>query len=651
MSAPRSVGRTAMPMKSASAMTPAATAEVPTTMPGKRVDREAGDQHREVRSQPDRGADPHEAGPAEADEHALLEAAVRDGRRPRRHDEEPHAGGTADGFRRADHTAHDEAVKRGRRDQDVENGERARGDEHEPAEFLVGCAVLAQRGGGGQQHDDRSFHDQRDRKDHAAVRGEVEFRIGKARHEGAHRRKFEAHHEPARGERPPDGEDAAEVGSGAAFHEGTDHSSGAPPGAGVQSARVENMSNGIWTRRRFLNAATRGGALATAASILGAGGVDELLDGAFGASRGPLEDLIDAAPRARYWVAAADGACSACHVPAEIAGRPSHVHAGSPVLCTLCARNCRLADGERGMCRARMNVRGELRTLVYGRPISVHVDPIEKKPFFHFLPGSQAYSLATSGCPLRCRFCQNWEISQARPEDYRAAATSPEAMADAAVAAGAPVIAFTYNEPTVFIEYLTDIARAARLRGCRCVLVSCGYMNEAPLAEMCAVLDAIKIDLKGFSEDFYRKASDAELAPVLRSIRQIGRSDVHLELVNLVVPTLNDSETMLSELATWVAGEIGPDVPVHFTRFHPDYQLLNLSPTPVKTLERAREIAMRAGLHYAYVGNVPGHPGNNTYCPQCGAAVIERDGLFVTRFGLVGGACPACKHAIAGVWS
>jgi pyruvate formate lyase activating enzyme len=181
-------------------------------------------------------------------------------------------------------------------------------------------------------------------------------------------------------------------------------------------------------------------------------------------------------------------------------------------------------------------------------------------------------------------------------------------------------------------------------------MISCGFMNSEPLAEMCGALDAIKIDLKGFDEGFYRNVSGAELAPVLRSIRQIARSGIHLELVNLVVPTLNDSEKMLRALAEWVVQEIGPDVPVHFTRFHPDYQLLNLPPTPISTLERAREIAIDAGMHYAFVGNVPGHPGNHTYCPGCGKRVIQRDGFFVTETHLKNGGCEYCGRAIAGVW-
>jgi len=365
-----------------------------------------------------------------------------------------------------------------------------------------------------------------------------------------------------------------------------------------------------------------------------------------------LADLIARAPRARYWISTTSAGmnCRQCHTPDEVQQLKSHQHKTDYVKCQLCAQECVIKEGERGGCRARINVKGELRTLVYGRPISIHIDPIEKKPFYHFLPGSQAYSLATSGCPLHCKFCQNWEISQARPEDYSVDWTPPESIADNCQTRRVPVIAFTYNEPTTFTEYLTDIARAAQKRNIRSVLISCGFMQEAPLAEMCEVLSAIKIDLKGFSEDFYKNVCQARLAPVLRSIKQVARSKAHLEIVNLVVPTLNDSNKMMKDLVDWIFNELGPDIPVHFTRFHPDYQLLNLPPTPVAALEIARELALKKGLNYAFVGNVPGHPGNNTYCPKCGKAVIERSNFFVTRTRMKNGCCLDCGQAIAGIW-
>ena len=332
------------------------------------------------------------------------------------------------------------------------------------------------------------------------------------------------------------------------------------------------------------------------------------------------KELFSNAPLARYWISTniEKVNCLSCHSSSDISGKTGFDHGESILKCLLCAQGCIIKENERGKCRARINLNGELKSLVYGRPIAIHIDPIEKKPFYHFLPGKEAYSLATAGCPLSCQFCQNWELSQAKPEDFQVSFVSPERIVGDTQKHDAPIIAFTYNEPTVFTEYLTDIARLAKKKNLRSVLISCGFMNEEPLKEMCEVLDAIKIDLKGFSEEFYRKVSSAELKPVLRSIKQISKANTHLEIVNLVVPTLNDSEKMLNDLADWIIGEIGPDVPIHFTRFHPDYKLLNLPPTSISTLEHAREIAMSKGIHYAFVGNVPGHPGNCTYCPKCG---------------------------------
>jgi pyruvate formate lyase activating enzyme len=420
------------------------------------------------------------------------------------------------------------------------------------------------------------------------------------------------------------------------------------------------------TRRDFLETAAKGGILTGTCMLLAAHpwlrhmlspidlssiGLSPIGDAQ--AAGDPLAELIRGAPLARYWISTDGpmaGSCGACHEDEAVSPRMRASHPGSLIRCQLCARNCMLREGDRGLCRARVNVNGELRSLVYGRPITIHVDPIEKKPFYHFLPGAAAYSLATSGCPLRCKFCQNWEISQSRPEDYAQTPVSPKQVAEAAVERGAPVIAFTYNEPTVFIEYLTDIARAGRPLGRKSVLVSCGYMTEAPLKEMCEVLDAIKVDLKGFSETFYNEVSEAELKPVLRSIRQIARSGTHLEIVNLMVPSLNDSEELVTDLTEWIAGELGPDVPLHFTRFHPDYQLTNMPPTPIRTLERAREIAMARGIRYCYVGNAPGHPGNHTYCPGCGKTVIEREGFLVSAINLKDGCCARCGTHIPGVW-
>ena len=410
------------------------------------------------------------------------------------------------------------------------------------------------------------------------------------------------------------------------------------------------------SRRQLLIAATRFGPLAAAGFVLPAGSwrwplLDEDTDPAFA----QIEELVRNAPKARYWISTATPGvdCLKCHNPSDdLSDRKHHARDKDPaVRCLLCAQSCIIQAGERGKCRARMNVKGELYSLVYGRPITTQLDPIEKKPFYHFLPGSGAFSLATSGCPLRCKFCQNWQISQASPEDYSTPNTRPAEIVDAAAGRSAPVIAFTYNEPTVFMEYLLDIAGLARKRKLRSVMISCGYMNPEPLAEMCRVLDAIKIDLKGFDPSFYRNVCGAELSPVLRSIRQIARSGIHLEIVNLVVPTLNDSDKMLGGLVDWVMGELGPDVPVHFTAFHPDYQLLNLPQTPVRTLEQARSLALSKGIHYPFVGNVPDHPGNHSYCPGCNKIVIQRNGFFVLEVNLKNGHCKYCGRAIAGVWT
>ncbi len=364
------------------------------------------------------------------------------------------------------------------------------------------------------------------------------------------------------------------------------------------------------------------------------------------------KELYKNSPVAKYWISTASKKvnCLDCHSSARLDGKKEFDHGEIIIKCLLCAQGCVIKENERGKCMARVNINGNLKSLVYGRPISIHVDPIEKKPFYHFLPGSQAFSLATAGCPLSCQFCQNWEISQAKPEDYHVKYFSPAEIANSSKSQAIPVIAFTYNEPTVFFEYLTDIAGEAKKKNLRSVLISCGFMNAEPLKELCDLLDAIKIDLKGFSEDFYHKVCSAELKPVLRTIKQISKTKTHLEIVNLVVPTLNDSDKMLNGLCEWITGEVGPDVPIHFTRFHPDYKLLNLPPTPIATLERARNIAMSKGIHYAFVGNVPGHEGNCTYCPSCKKKVVSRTGMFTTGIHIKNGRCEYCNYPIAGVW-
>jgi pyruvate formate lyase activating enzyme len=309
-----------------------------------------------------------------------------------------------------------------------------------------------------------------------------------------------------------------------------------------------------------------------------------------------------------------------------------------------------LAEGERGLCRVRENLGGKLYTFVYGNPCAIHLDPIEKKPFYHFLPGTLAFSLATAGCSLRCQYCQNHTISQHPPEETQNYDAPPEAIIAACSQQAAATVAYTYSEPMVFYEYMLDTARLVRRSGLRNAVVSAGFVNQEPLRELCRFVDAIKIDLKGNNEAFYQEVCGGTLGPVLEAIRTIHEVGVWLEIVNLVVPSLNDDTGELRSLAQWVMETLGPDVPLHFSRFHPDYHLLNLPPTPVETLEAARQEALKAGLHYVYLGNVPGHDGNHTYCPHCGQMVIQRSGMATVAMNLVEGHCGACNTAIAGVW-
>ncbi len=344
--------------------------------------------------------------------------------------------------------------------------------------------------------------------------------------------------------------------------------------------------------------------------------------------------------------------CAACHsplVPPRV-GYCHTVHPAGMVQCGLCPRHCVIPDGARGHCGVRHNRAGQLYTLVYGSPCSMNIDPIEKKPFFHFLPTAAAFSIATAGCNLDCLYCQNWQISQAAPEDVRVTAAGPEEIARLASENDCAVVAYTYSEPIVALEYVIDTARAVRAAGLKNVVVTAGFIELEPLAALCQVVDAIKVDLKGFNEGFYRRVCNGELAPVLSAIQFIARQGVHLELVNLVVPTLNDATEDLRRLCDWVVTSVGPDVPLHFSRFSPNYRLLDLPPTPVERLDRAHDIARQAGCRFVYVGNVPGHPANHTYCPACGKVLIEREGFWVVAFEIVDGACRFCGEPIAGIW-
>jgi len=320
------------------------------------------------------------------------------------------------------------------------------------------------------------------------------------------------------------------------------------------------------------------------------------------------------------------------------------------IKCKLCPRECVIDDRERGYCGARENRGGTYYTLVHSRVAIAHVDPIEKKPFFHFLPGSMAFSLATAGCNVNCKMCQNWEISQVRPEQVPAAYLPPDAAATAAKQEGCRAIAYTYSEPVIFAEYVLDTAEAGHTAGVRSVVVTGGYIQQEPLKKLCQRVDAIKVDLKGFTQKFYTEVVNGELKPVLDGLVTMRKLGMWTEIVYLVLPTLNDSDAEFQGAARWVRNELGLDVPLHFTRFHPEYLLKNLPITPLKTLERAKAIGDAEGLHYVYIGNVPGHPAENTYCPHCRRVVVERTGFLITGTHLHNGKCAYCQQKIAGVW-
>jgi pyruvate formate lyase activating enzyme len=319
--------------------------------------------------------------------------------------------------------------------------------------------------------------------------------------------------------------------------------------------------------------------------------------------------------------------------------------------CKLCPRECVIDEQERGYCGVRENRGGTYYTLVYSRVVTAHVDPIEKKPFFHFLPGAAAFSVATAGCNVNCKMCQNWDISQVRPEQVRSTYIPPDRLAALARQDNCPVIAYTYSEPVVFLEYVLDCAEAARPAGVRSVVVSGGYIQTDPLNKLCARVDAIKVDLKAYSEKFYKEVVNGELKPVLEALVTIRKNGTWNEIVYLVVPTLNDGDAEFRGLARWIKSELGPDVPLHFSRFYPEYLLKNLPPTPIETLQRAKAIADAEGLHYVYIGNVPGSPAESTYCPHCRKKIIERNGYMVGAIHLHHGKCQYCQTPIPGVWT
>jgi len=348
---------------------------------------------------------------------------------------------------------------------------------------------------------------------------------------------------------------------------------------------------------------------------------------------------------------------------------------GKNVECKLCPNNCMLAPGERSRCRNKVNRDGTLYTMAYGNPCTFHVDPVEKKPLYHFLPGTKTFSLATAGCVFRCLNCQNWEISQRsveetkdpRGDDLRLkpplprfittdelarASLFPEDVVAVTESLGCPSISYTYTEPVAFYEYAQDCCKLARERKLRNIMVTCGSINETAARDLYQFVDGAHIDLKGFDDDVYKRLNSGRLQPILDTLKLLRTLGVWVEIVNLIVPTYTDNLDTIRRMCGWIAKELGPDVPLHFSRFHPQYKLKHLPPTPVETLLKAREIARAEGLHYVYIGNVPGlEDAGTTLCPSCKRAVAKRDIFAVTQLDIAEGKCRFCGQKIAGVWA
>ena len=320
------------------------------------------------------------------------------------------------------------------------------------------------------------------------------------------------------------------------------------------------------------------------------------------------------------------------------------------VMCTLCPNRCRLSPGDRSVCRSRVNLKGKLFTLAYGNACSANIDPIEKKPLYHFMPSTTAFSIAAAGCNFRCLNCQNWEISQVRPEDVHHLDLFPEQVVQEAVKSECSTIAYTYSEPTTFYEYMIDTARIAHANGLKNVWISNGYINTEPLLALCRVLDGANVNIKTISDDIYRRLNGGRLKPVLDTFVTLHRQGVYFEMTHLVVPGYGDSDEMVQRMCGWILEHLGPDHPLHFLRFFPSYRLNRLAPTPVNTLFRFRELAITEGIRYVYLGNIPGHEGNHTFCHECKKLLVERQGYRIAVFRIVDGRCRYCQTPIPGIW-
>ena len=434
-------------------------------------------------------------------------------------------------------------------------------------------------------------------------------------------------------------------------------------------AGAEPGSVGATSRRRFLKYGVAG------LACLGAGGA-----AAYGLVKwaGSVADAVAAAvtatdvfkndaPKGKLW--------ELWQKRGWVKEARHYLKLGSNVQCRLCPNECLLEPEDRSRCRNKVNKDGTLYTLAYGNACALNLDPIEKKPLLHFLPGTDVFSFASSGCGFRCLNCQNWDISQRKPEeskdprgqslrlkpeqlgsltreDLDRLSIFPDDVVALAEHLGSPSIAYTYSEPTVWYEYMIDTARLARARGIKNVWVTCGYIQEEPLVELAQVLDAANVDLKSFDEGIYRTLNSGKLQPILDTLTVLKREGVWFEVTNLVVPTYTDKMDMIRRMCDWLLENLGPDYPLHFSRFHPQHKLTHLPPTPVDVLVEARSVARECGLHYVYIGNVRGVEGaETTFCPKCRRAVVERDVYFVDTIHLDHGKCSSCGTRIAGVWS
>ncbi len=321
------------------------------------------------------------------------------------------------------------------------------------------------------------------------------------------------------------------------------------------------------------------------------------------------------------------------------------------VRCRLCPNQCLLKEGQRGLCKARENIKGKLYSLVYGQPVITAIDPIEKKPLYHFLPGSKAYSLATSGCNLSCKYCQNWEISQKNPEEVITKKMSPQEVIEEALNSGSQSIAFTYNEPVVWYEYMLDIATLAHQKNLKTVMISNGFVNQEPLENLLNFLDAVKIDLKAFNEEKYFQLTGGKLEPVLNTLKTVKKKGKWLEIVYLIVPSYNDNLEEIKNMCLWIKDNLGVDVPLHFSRFWPNYRLLSLPPTPEEIIKKAREICLDTGLLYVYTGNILDEEGSTTYCPDNHQPLLKRKEFLVEENLLDQfGKANLCPSSISGIW-